>query len=77
MPSRAAHVSSMFRSPLLAKAATVLVSVTGCVPYSPEARCAAYLDCARSVGVPVAEGTIRARGAADIRRLDACRAMPR
>lgn len=53
------------------------VLLAACQPAGPEARRAAYLDCARDQGVPVQGGTIRVRGAEDMARLDACRAVPR
>ena len=43
----------------------------------PEARRAAYLDCARDQGVRVEGGTIRTTGAGDLARLEACEALPR
>lgn len=43
----------------------------------PEARRAAYLECARDQGLIVEDGTIRTSSAADLRRLDACEAVPR
>jgi hypothetical protein len=43
----------------------------------PEARRAAYLDCARDQGVTVRGGTILTTGPDDLARLDACRALPR
>ena len=63
--------------PALALRSMALVFLSACQPSSPEGRRAAYLDCARSVGVPVERGTIRVRGADDMARLDACEAMPR
>ncbi|WGH80075.1 hypothetical protein [Jannaschia ovalis] len=58
-------------------AAGLTVLLSACMPTGPEARRAAYLDCARDQGVPVIDGTIRTRGPADLRALDACRAIPR
>jgi hypothetical protein len=58
----------------------VLVSAglaTACMPSTPEARRAAYLDCARDQGLRVEGGTIVTRSAADLARLDACEAVPR
>ena len=60
-----------------AGAATLLLGLAACMPSGPEARRAAYLDCARDQGVPVVDGTIRTRGPEDLRRLDACEALPR
>ena len=54
-----------------------LIALAACVPTGPEARRAAYLDCARDQGVTVRDGTIVSRGAEDLRRLDACDALPR
>lgn len=51
--------------------------LAACIPSSPEARRAAYLDCARDEGVTVQDGTIVTRGPEDLTRLDACRALPR
>ena len=61
--------------PLAATGAALLVSA--CMPSGPEARRASYLDCARDQGLVVEGGTIRTRSAADLERLDACRAIPR
>ena len=61
--------------PLVATGMAFVVSA--CMPSGPEARRASYLDCARDQGVPVEGGTIRTRSAADLARLDACRAVPR
>ncbi|WP_179378245.1 hypothetical protein [Jannaschia marina] len=47
------------------------------MPTGPEARRAAYLDCARDQGLTVTDGTIRTTSAAELRRLDACEALPR
>ncbi|WP_186201872.1 hypothetical protein [Jannaschia seosinensis] len=47
------------------------------MPTGPEARRAAYLDCARDQGVTVRDGTILTRSPDDLRRLDACQAIPR
>ena len=56
------------------------VVLAACTP-SPEAarasRVSAYLQCARDAGVPVRDGTIVVRDAADIVRLDVCEAEPR
>ncbi|MFO6464799.1 hypothetical protein ACK8OR_10430 [Jannaschia sp. KMU-145] len=57
-------------------AALPLVLVA-CMPTGPEARRAAYLDCAREQGVTVRDGTIVTRSAADLARLDVCEAVPR
>ncbi|MCK0168144.1 hypothetical protein MWU52_11320 [Jannaschia sp. S6380] len=57
--------------------AATLAALATCVPAGPEARRAAYLDCARDQGVTVRDGTIVSRSAADLRRLDACEALPR
>ena len=51
--------------------------LAACVPSTPEARRAAYLDCARDSGLTVRDGTIVSRGPADLARLDACEAIPR
>ncbi|MEM7491329.1 MAG: hypothetical protein AAF390_19620 [Pseudomonadota bacterium] len=51
--------------------------LAACMPSGPEARRAAYLDCARDQGVTVEGGTIITRSAADLARLDACEALPR
>jgi hypothetical protein len=50
---------------------------SACMPTTPEARRAAYLDCARDQGVRVDGGTIVTRSAEDLARLDACEALPR
>lgn len=47
------------------------------MPSTPEARRAAYLDCARDQGVAVEGGTIVTRSPDDLARLDACEALPR
>jgi hypothetical protein len=68
------------RSPLATvghiAAAFALTSVAACVPNTPEARRAAYLDCARDQGLVVENDTIRT-SSADLSRLDACEALPR
>ncbi|MEM7711934.1 MAG: hypothetical protein AAF264_14545 [Pseudomonadota bacterium] len=51
--------------------------LTACIPTGPEARRAAYLDCARDQGVAVEGGTIATRSNDDLARLDACRSLPR
>ena len=51
--------------------------LSGCMATGPEARRSAYLDCARSQGLTVSDGTIRTGSAAELRRLDACEALPR
>ena len=61
--------------PLAATGAALIVSA--CMPSGPEARRASYVDCARDQGLDVDGGTIRARGAEDMARLDACQAVPR
>ncbi|CTQ48997.1 hypothetical protein [Jannaschia donghaensis] len=61
--------------PLSAGAALLLISA--CMPTGPDARREAYLDCARDQGLTVEDGTIRTGSAADLRRLDACQAVPR
>lgn len=58
-------------------AACALTGVTACMPTGPEARRAAYLDCARDQGLVVQGGSIRTANAADLSRLDACEALPR
>jgi hypothetical protein len=57
----------------------LVVPLAACQPSldTPEGRRAAYVDCAREQGVPVERGTIRPRGPEDMRRLDACEALPR
>jgi hypothetical protein len=62
-----------------ARAAILMVlPLAACMPATgPEARRAAYLDCARAQGVAVEGGTILSRSAADLARLDACEALPR
>ena len=60
-----------------AAAAGLLGVLTACMPTGPEARRAAYLDCARDLGVAVRGGTIASRGPDDLARLDACEALPR
>lgn len=57
--------------------AAVGVFTAGCMPTTPEARRAAYLDCARDQGLMVTDGTIRTTSQADLTRLDACQAIPR
>ncbi|MEM8848735.1 MAG: hypothetical protein AAGE03_01735 [Pseudomonadota bacterium] len=57
--------------------ALVAIFLTACVPSTPEARRAAYLDCARDQGVAVEGGTIFTRSVEDLGRLDACEALPR
>ncbi|WP_139176661.1 hypothetical protein [Jannaschia faecimaris] len=54
-----------------------LMLLSACMPTGPEARREAYLDCARDQGLTVVDGTIRSTAAADLRRLDACKAIPR
>ncbi|GIT91283.1 hypothetical protein JANAI62_17390 [Jannaschia pagri] len=54
-----------------------LCCLSACMPTGPEARRAAYLDCARDQGLTVTDGTIRTTSAADLARLDACEAIPR
>lgn len=54
-----------------------LAALSACMPSGPEARRAAYLDCARDQGVVVRGGTILSRGPDDLARLDACEAIPR
>ena len=51
--------------------------ISACVPSTPEGRRAAYLDCARDQGVTVRDGTILTRSPDELRRLDACEALPR
>ena len=46
-------------------------------PIGPDVRRAAYLECARDQGLTVVDGTIRTGNAAELRRLDACEAVPR
>ncbi len=58
-------------------AAASLAGLAACVPSGPEARRAAYLDCARDQGVAVRGATIVSRGPDDLARLDACEALPR
>ncbi|WP_298436640.1 hypothetical protein [uncultured Jannaschia sp.] len=57
--------------------AALPLALVACMPTGPEARRAAYLDCAREQGVTVRDGTIVTRSAADLARLDACGAVPR
>jgi hypothetical protein len=63
------------RRPVLVIAASAVLSA--CMPTGPEARRAAYLDCARDQGLAVEGGTIVTRSAEDLSRLDACEAIPR
>lgn len=58
-------------------AVLTLLAAAGCMPSGPEARRAAYLDCARDQGLRVERGTIVTRSAEDLARLDACEAIPR
>ncbi|MBM2575766.1 hypothetical protein JQC91_05555 [Jannaschia sp. Os4] len=59
------------------RALAAALVLTACMPADPqEARRQAYLDCARAQGVTVRDGTIVA-DADGLRRLDACRAIPR
>ncbi|SFJ39033.1 hypothetical protein [Jannaschia pohangensis] len=58
-------------------AVSVAVVLSACMPTTPEARRATYLDCARKQGVAVEGQTIRIRKSDDLRRLDACEAIPR
>ncbi len=57
--------------------AAVAVLLTACMPTGPDARRAAYLDCARAQGLTVVDGTIQTRTGAELARLDACQAVPR
>ena len=54
-------------------------TLAACMPSldTPEGRRAAYLDCARDQGLRVEGGTIQTSSAAELTRLDACRALPR
>ncbi|MGB3408905.1 MAG: hypothetical protein WBA67_15595 [Jannaschia sp.] len=54
-----------------------VLSLMACVPNTPQTRRAAYLDCARDQGVAVSDGAIRTTSAADLAKLDACKAIPR
>ena len=62
---------------MVALGAGGLVLLSACMPTGPDARRAAYLDCARDQGLMVVDGTIRTGSAAELRRLDACEAVPR
>ncbi|UWQ21677.1 hypothetical protein [Jannaschia sp. W003] len=55
----------------------LLLGACMATPDTPEARRAAYLDCARDQGVRVEDGTIRTTSRADLQRLEACEAIPR
>ena len=55
----------------------LLLILSACMATGPEARRAAYLDCARAQGLRVSDGTIRTGSAEELRRLDACEAVPR
>lgn len=65
------------RLPRLVLLAASAAGLAGCMATGPEARRAAYLDCARDQGVRVEGGTIRTTGAGDLARLEACEALPR
>lgn len=53
------------------------LALSACMPTGPEARRAAYLECARDQGLTVVNGTIRTTSAAELRSLDLCEALPR
>lgn len=78
MPARrGAGVTPRAARPGTGAALLVLVLLGGCMPTGPDARRAAYLDCARDQGVRVEGGTIRSTGPGDLARLQACEALPR
>ena len=58
-------------------AGAALLTLAACMPTGPEARRAAYLECARDQGLTVEDGTIRTGSGAELRRLDACEALHR
>ena len=60
-------------------AGAAVLALSACMPSldTPEGRRAAYLDCARDQGLTVRDGTIVTTSAAELSRLDACRALPR
>lgn len=64
-------------SPATVAALVVSAALAGCVASGPDARRAAYLDCARKQGVPVERGTIQVQSQAHWRALGACEALPR
>lgn len=57
--------------------AALTSTLAACLATGPEARRAAYLECARDQGLTVQGGTIRTTGPEELARLDACRAEPR
>ncbi|WP_308916050.1 hypothetical protein [Jannaschia sp. LMIT008] len=52
-------------------------ALAACMATGPDARRAAYLDCARDAGFAVRGGTIVVGPRDDLRNLDACEAIPR
>lgn len=65
------------RDAIRAGGLAVALTLSACMPSGPEARRAAYLDCARDQGLTVRDGTIVTRSAEDLARLDTCEAVPR
>lgn len=74
---RSKQFSFLGRASRAILSAVSAVLLTACMPTGPDARRDAYLDCARNQGLTVTGGTIRTSNGSDLRRLDACQAVPR
>ena len=75
LPGTRRNPLALLLPPVGAGAAMLILSA--CMPSASEVRRETYLDCARAQGVTVRDGTIVTRSAAELKRLDACRAVPR